>query len=588
MSTPDSSTALFPADKALRTPLRGDLWALALAAAATTASLAQSWWLQSNPVYAFYYLAVVLSAVYGGIRGGVLATFVGAITAYFIYDTTPPGVRFTQLALFGLVSALLIVGVHRMRRMTVLLKESERRFSDLLGRVELLATMLDRDGRLTYCNQHFVTLTGWRRDEVIGRDVFTFLIPQEDVPAVRRLYARLLEDEAATSEVEILTKRGQRRLVRWSSTMLRAPSGEVIGAASIGQDVTDERRAQFANKLLASIVESTDDAILATTLDGTVTSWNPAAERIFGYPAGEILGRSSLLLAPEDRRAQAKANLARIARGERIQQLETVRIHRDGRRVDVSITLSPIFDSSGRIVGSSAIARDIGARKASERSLRDLSRQLFVAEDQERGRIAKELHDSTAQNLIAVMMSLESVRESVGARSDSAHETRQIEDCLAILESSTHDIRTLAYVLHPARFDEDGLVGALQHYVTGFVERTGIQIALDFPAHFDRLSPDVEMILFRIVQEALGNIHRHARTKTGAIRLSRDATRACLEVSDAGCGMPLDAAGNPAKVGVGIAGMRERMRQIGGSFDIVSGSQGTTLCATVPVGRATP
>jgi len=569
--------------KTSQAPLRSNLWAFAFAGIATIAAVAQSMLLRSDPVFPFYYLAVVFSAVLGGPRSGILTTVFGAVTAYFVFNQVPPAVRMIHLGLFVTVAAVLISVVARMQRVTNQLKESDRRFSELLGRVELLAIMADVDGRLIYCNDHFVAVPGWPRHEIIGRDVFTFLIPPEHVSSVKELYARLLDDKSTTSEVEILTRKGDRRLIHWNSTILRSPAGEVTGSASIGQDVTDERRAYFNNKLLASIVESTDDAVVATTLDGTVTSWNPGAERIYGYRASEMLGRSIFLLAPEDRHAEVKANLARIAAAERIQQLETVRRHRDGRLLELSITLSPIIDDAGRIVGTSAITRDIGHRKAAERALRDLSHKLFVAEDLERGRIAKELHDSTAQNLIAVMMSLDSVRESAAAR--SPHDARQIEDCLAILESSTHDIRTLAYVLHPARFDEDGLVGALQHYVAGFSERTGIHIALDLQPDFQRLSTEVEMILFRLTQEALGNIHRHARAKTGTILLRRDETKARLEISDNGCGMPLDAAGNPVKIGVGIAGMRERTRQIGGSFDLDSGPNGTTIRVAVPVER---
>lgn len=569
--------------KAPQVSLRPNLWAITFAGIATIAAVAQSVLLRSDPVFPFYYLAVVFSAVLGGPRSGILTTILGAITAYFVFHQVPPSVRVINLGLFVTVSAVLISVVARMQRVTNQLKESDRRFSELLGRVELLAIMADVEGRLIYCNDHFVTVTGWPRNEIIGRDVFTFLIPPEQVPSVKELYAWLLDDKSTTSEVEILTRQGDRRLIHWTSTILRSPAGEVIGSASIGQDVTDERRAQFNNKLLASIVESTDDAVVAATLDGIVTSWNPGAERIYGYRASEMLGRSIFLLNPEDRHAEVKANLERIGAGERIQQLETVGRHHDGRLLELSITLSPIVDDAGRIVGSSAITRDIGHRKAAERALRDLSHKLFVAEDLERGRIAKELHDSTAQNLIAVMMSLESVRESASAR--SPQDARQIEDCLAILESSTHDIRTLAYVLHPARFDEDGLVGALQHYVTGFTERTGIHITLDLQPGFRRLSTEVEMILFRLIQEALGNIHRHARAKTGTILLRRDETKAHLEISDDGCGMPVDATGNPVKIGVGIASMRERTHQIGGSFDLDSSPDGTTIRVTVPVER---
>lgn len=571
--------------KPLPRPDKPRLRALAFVGLATIAAWIHGAFLEAGPIFSFYYLAVVFSAVYGGIRSAIWATLLASVSAFFIFDSGSPTVRSLHLLLFTAVAALLIAVVGRLHRVAQQVDESERRFIDMLTRVKLLVQMLDRDGGITHCNNYMLTVTGWREGELIGRNVFDTFVPPQNLAEAKKLHEALLQDDPAAwhFDMEILTKDGSVRLVRWSNTVLRGTDGRVVGTASIGQDITDERRAQFADKLLASVVESTDDAVIATSLDGVVTSWNPSAERIFGYRAAEIVGQSIFLLVPKDRIAEAESNLEQIARGERIQQLETVRLSRDGRLVDVSVTISPIRNDKGSIIGSSAIARDISDRKAADLTLRELSRKLFVAEELERGRIAKELHDSTAQNLIAVMMSLDTVRESVSAR--STHDARQIEDCLAILESSTHEIRTLSYLLHPARFDEAGLAGALQHYVAGFAERTNIETTLDLPPDFQRLSSEVEMVLFRLVQEALGNIHRHAHANTAIVRLSRNSTHATLEVRDDGCGMQVDPSGHPIKTGVGIAGMRERMRQIGGSFDIESGPQGTIVRATAPVMR---
>jgi signal transduction histidine kinase len=212
---------------------------------------------------------------------------------------------------------------------------------------------------------------------------------------------------------------------------------------------------------------------------------------------------------------------------------------------------------------------------------------LLQAEERERRRIAKELHDSTAQDLVAVMMSLDSVRENIAG--SAAQEARRLEDNQAVLEKCAHDIRTLSYLLHPPRLDEAGLTGAIRHYASGLAERSGIAMTLDLPEDLGRLAEEEELALFRVVQECLGNIHRHAHSPTAAIRLSRDRATSVLEVRDAGCGIPpavlAAAEGSGPGLGVGIPAMRERLRQIGGRLEIESNSRGTTVRAILPTSK---
>jgi signal transduction histidine kinase len=229
------------------------------------------------------------------------------------------------------------------------------------------------------------------------------------------------------------------------------------------------------------------------------------------------------------------------------------------------------------------------ARSEAEDASRDLALRLLCAEDAERRRIAKELHDSTAQDLVAAMLNLNCLRESASTR-DSA-EVKQVEDGLALLENCAHEIRTLAYVLHPPELDETGLAGAIQIYAAGFGERTGIGTRVEVPGDLDRLEGTAELVLFRVVQECLGNIHRHAHSLTASIRLRQEATVTELEIRDEGCGIPaqiLD--GKPGLhlgLGVGIRGMRERLKQLGGRLIIDSGPGGTTIRAIVPRGSGT-
>jgi len=231
-----------------------------------------------------------------------------------------------------------------------------------------------------------------------------------------------------------------------------------------------------------------------------------------------------------------------------------------------------------------AVVIDVTERKLAEEALHDLSRRLLKAEDEERRRIAKELHDSTAQDLVAVMMTFDALHQTLIERGDK--DAQPLEDGLAVLEKCTNDLRTLSYLLHPPRLEEAGLVGAIRHYAEGFGERTGIAMKLDLPDDPERLAEDEELILFRVTQECLGNIYRHAHSPIARIRFARDAATMVLEIRDTGCGFS-PAAGRPQdgsfpRLGVGIPAMRERMLQIGGSLEIESSPSGTTVRAILP------
>jgi signal transduction histidine kinase len=200
-------------------------------------------------------------------------------------------------------------------------------------------------------------------------------------------------------------------------------------------------------------------------------------------------------------------------------------------------------------------------------------------------RIAKELHDSTAQDLVAVILNLETLREAASVRDPA--EASQIEDSIALLEHSAHEIRTLSYLLHPPRLQDSGLAGAIRHYLAGFGERTGIITSLDLPARCPELDPTVELALYRVVQESLGNVYRHAHSSSAAVRLAREGDDLVLEIRDEGRGIPSQFS-NPEfslipGFGVGLPAMQERLRQIGGHLEIESTPHGTVVRARVPV-----
>jgi PAS domain S-box-containing protein len=232
---------------------------------------------------------------------------------------------------------------------------------------------------------------------------------------------------------------------------------------------------------------------------------------------------------------------------------------------------------------------DITEFKRAERELQELSVRLLSIQDEERRRIARELHDVTGQNLAAIGFNLAALEQS-GALPSNVRSI--LAECQMLCQESQKEIRTLSYVLHPPMLDEFGLVGALDWYIEGFVKRTGIEVTLDVNQEIDRLPSEMETDLFRVVQEGLTNIMRHSGSNTAVIRLEKREAQLILQIKDNGCGMPsragLEERALKTGFGVGIPGMRQRVRQHGGSLEVHSEGQGTSLTAVVPIAHHVP
>jgi signal transduction histidine kinase len=229
-------------------------------------------------------------------------------------------------------------------------------------------------------------------------------------------------------------------------------------------------------------------------------------------------------------------------------------------------------------------------RRRAEESLRRLSGRLLHLQDEERRRIARELHDSTGQALAALAMNLSVLKENSGSLPPRS--LKALNESLALLDACSGEIRTLSYLLHPPLLDEVGLETALRWYVDGFAERSGVRVELEVDPGLGRLGQQVETTLFRIVQECLSNVHRHSGSPTARIEVTRWDSTVRLRVSDAGRGILKGTlerlAGETGALGVGIPGMRERLKQFKGDLQIESGSHGTTVSATLPLQRRVP
>lgn len=223
---------------------------------------------------------------------------------------------------------------------------------------------------------------------------------------------------------------------------------------------------------------------------------------------------------------------------------------------------------------------------AANRSLRELSARLLQLQDDERRRIARELHDSVGQLLVGLSMNISGVRSEIERLTRAA---AALSDSEALVQEMTKEVRTISHLLHPPLLDEAGLVSAVRWYVDGFSQRSNIKVDLDIPDDFGRLSRELETAIFRIVQECLTNIHRHSGSLVAKIRFRHSGGEVVVEVGDKGKGIPpekQDAMASAGTPGVGVRGMRERLRQLGGELEVSSDQNGTVVMARLPVPNA--
>jgi PAS domain S-box-containing protein len=251
-----------------------------------------------------------------------------------------------------------------------------------------------------------------------------------------------------------------------------------------------------------------------------------------------------------------------------------------GESFPAEVNLSSL--SAGRTVLALAVVHDVTVRKRAEQDLHVLSAELTRLQDEERRRIGRDLHDSTGQTLAALELGLSRLKNDSNSTASAKREL--LEHCAHLATQCSSEIRTASYLLHPPLLDELGLLSALRWLADGFQQRSAIEIRLDLPEAMERLAPQDELCLFRIAQEALTNVHRHAASPWAAIRLQVQSNSVMLEVEDGGRG--IDARGPP--LGVGLAGMRERIRHIGGTFSVESTSAGTRLRSTLSIPRPHP
>lgn len=402
---------------------------------------------------------------------------------------------------------------------------------------------------------------------------------------IRRVLAT---KEPYRQEYRVRAKDGRYLLVKDQGYFYLDDGGNLIRMVGFMSDITEPRQAEkalraseerFRNAFAHSVT-----GMLLVDLNGRFVEANRAYSEITGYTPSELKSLTFLDITHPDDVDRCTRPFQQMLNGEIPSYVVEKRyIRKDGGVIWARASSTLLRDSNNQPTHAVAIVEDITERKRAEEQLAALSRRLLRVQDEERRRLARELHDSTAQSIAAMCMNLGVISEFEHLLDPPAR--KALSECLEIGEQCIREVRTFSYLLHPPVLDDIGLSSALKWYVEGFVQRSRIEVGLDIAPDLGRLPRELELTLFRVVQESLTNIHRHSGSRSATIRIVRNPGEVLLQVRDYGRGIPgpLDNGnGNVAHAGVGIAGMRERARQVGGKLRIHSRPGGTDVVMRVP------
>ncbi|HTX16923.1 MAG TPA: PAS domain-containing protein [Candidatus Baltobacteraceae bacterium] len=414
--------------------------------------------------------------------------------------------------------------------------------------------------------------------------------PDDLAEAVRDLDEIETTGKPLENELRFVTAKGEVRIFHSRAVAIKDESGRVTCIRGMSQDITERRREEErvrrSETLLAQAERIANLGSWEFDLKTEKTRLSKSLLRLYGIDCDADFTRDWYweCVHPADRRR------ARILenRGWRNGKpyVYMVRFRRPNGRTRVHFVRGvPILGAGKRTIGSVGVVQDITDQRRVVQDLRRLSQEVMRTRDQERRQTARVLHESAGQSLAALKMTLNRLKGAVARNEEGTQDLWRT--AIELTEAAAREVRTVSYLMHPPLLDESGLGAALRWYATGFTDRSGIDVVLDLDDHLGRQSQEIETTLFRMVQEALTNVHRYSGSRKAWIHVKNANRKICVEVRDEGRGLKVDKTSTKAvPLGVGIAGMRERVEQLGGIFEIESApGRGTLLRATLPAGK---
>jgi PAS domain S-box-containing protein len=522
------------------------------------------------------------------LRAGAVAFLVKGISPAEVVEAIRRAARgqasFPSALIGGVMDELVKLARER-RAADEELRQSEQRFRELLEASPDAVVVVDPNGSMVLVNDLATQLFGHSRAELLGQPV-ELLLPER------------LHGEHVGQRTRYATDPETRPLGRFPDLTARHKDGTEfqvdIALASIDsedgrlvtafiRDMREQREAEQATRQLAAIVGSSDDAIVGKSLDGVVLSWNLGAERMYGYTAEEIVGRSISILMPPDQPDEFPEILERLKRGEAVDQLGTARLCKDGTQIDVLLRTSAVRDASGAMVGASSISRDITQVKAQGELERDLAERrallahLVASGEEERARIALDIHDDSIQAITAAGMRLQILRR----RLVDEDQLQLLDDLEETIQLAISRLRHLLFELRPPVLDNEGLSAALATYLEEAGAEDSVRYRLDDELR-EQPGSETRMILYRIAQEALTNVRKHAHAREAVVALKEQAGGYLVRIADDGVGFVSEAKA-PLPGHLGLASIRERAILAGGWLNVrAEPGQGTVVEVWIP------
>jgi PAS domain S-box-containing protein len=499
--------------------------------------------------------------------------------------------------------------ITQQKRTEKALRESEERFRAIVETTPECVKLLSADGTLLHMNKPGLEMVGARSaDEVVGKNVYDLIAP-EDRDRFKAFNESVCRGEQGSLQFDIVGLEGKRRHMETHAAPLRNPDETLVHLA-ITADISERKQAEellrTSEERFRALVNASSDVVYRMNPD-----WSERREldgRGFiadtGKPTKDWLNQ---YIHPDDQPLMLRT-IREAVRTKSMFELEHRVRRTDGTLGWTYSRAVPLLNLSGETQEWFGAASDVTARKEAEENfrklaqtldaevrartreleeqsnqVRELSWRLLTSQDEERRHIARELHDSAGQTLTVLGISLAQLLQKTGRNApELATEAEQIQETVQQLH---REIRTTSYLLHPPLLDENGLYSAISWFLQGLLERSGLEVQLDISKEFGRLPRDMELVIFRLVQECLTNIHRHSESATASIQIVRASNQITLDIRDQGKGM------SPARLaeiqlgrsGVGIGGMRERLRQFEGTMIIESDSSGTRVFTTIPL-----
>jgi len=487
------------------------------------------------------------------------------------------------------------------------LRESEERFRAIVETTPECVKLVTLEGTVLHMNSSGLTMVGANCAEmVVGKNVYDLIAPH-DRDRFRAFNEKICGGERSSFEFDIVGLKGVGRHMETHAAPLRMPDGSLVQLA-VSRDITDRKQRDAELARQAGLLDLSFNAVIVRDAEDRITYWNKGAEELYGWTRDEAVGQVTHTLFQTIFPEPLDSILARLRREGRWQG-ELAHTRKNGTGLHAlsrwALTRDPQTNSESILEANIDITQTKEAEHAlhvlvetlenrvSERTrelenatdkLRDLSGRLLQAQDEERRRIARELHDGVGQLLAALKMNSSSLTKERTKLSAAARQS--LDENATLIEQASQEIRTMSHLLHPPLLDEVGLESALRWYTDGFAKRSKISVYLQLAPDFSKGLPrELALALFRIVQECLTNVHRHSESPSAFVTLARSLNEITLEVKDKGKGISpgiQSQISSGQSSGVGFRGMRERIHQFGGRLQVCCNEDSTRIVAILP------